>query len=298
MTNPNTNQKNDVRYYTSSGEIAKAIQKQAMNNRIIVPFRPPVNTDKIISKITADMFEANDLYSSIHKYGNKDFMTMQMKRIGFSGKSESFDEPVLTVYGMMMTGLVTVANEGTQSTHIYTLNQNLAIGMCGKAAVQTAFEGTKEHPENVKKNCITCFEIIPQRAADKWVYDCQPALYECKKNQTVTYTLSILYLRNKLYRLLLNNVVNIQYYDIKEKTVKDIYTSLSASGLSGIMEEKVYMKIMKGVIDEKKMATLKLPVLNSEKSGFAEIFIPSVAKLDYKKAGLIVGNKFDPFDKN
>lgn len=295
MTNPNP--KNDTRYYALPGKITRLIQKQAMNERIIVPFRPPVNTDKIISKITADMFEANVLYGSFHRYGNKDFMTMQMKRIGFSGKAESFDEPVLTVYGMMMTGLVTVANEGTQSTHIYTLNPNLAIGMCGKAAVQVAFDDTKEHPENVRKNCITCFEIIPQRAADKWVYDCQPALYECRKNQTVTYTLSILYLRNRLYCLLLNNAVNIQYYDIKEKAVREIYTSLSASGLSGIMEEKVYTKMMKGVIDEKKMATLKLPVLNSEKSGFAEIFIPSIAKLEYKKAGLIVGNKFDPCEK-
>ena len=63
---------------------------------------------------------------------------------------------------------------------------------------------------------------------------------KCKKEQLVTYTLSILKLRNKIISQLLRGILDIQYFDIKTRTVRDITTSLSQSGLSNIMEAKVY----------------------------------------------------------
>ena len=63
---------------------------------------------------------------------------------------------------------------------------------------------------------------------------------KCKKEQLVTYTLSILKLRNKIISQLLSGILDIQYFDIKTRTVRDITTSLSQSGLSNIMEAKVY----------------------------------------------------------
>ncbi|MDE6709567.1 MAG: hypothetical protein K2J76_03655, partial [Oscillospiraceae bacterium] len=234
------------------------------------------------------------LFGSFHQYSHKDFMTIQMKRIGFSGSSECFDEPILTIYGMMMTGLVTVAESGKQSTHIYTLNPKLAVYICGKAKVGSVINETKEHPCDVKKNGISCLEIIPQRKT----YDCQPAYYKCKKEQLVTYTLSILKLRNKIISQLLSGILDIQYFDTKTRTVRDITTSLSQSGLSNIMEAKVYQRIVKEMIDEKKMATLKLPVLHSDNSEMAEIFVPSLMNYKYQTAGLLLGKKFDPFNKS
>ena len=225
-------------------------------------------------------------------------MTIQMKRIGFSGSSECFDEPILTIYGMMMTGLVTVAESGKQNTHLYTLNPKLAVYMCGKAAVGFIINETKEHPCDVKKNGISCLEIIPQRT-DTWTYDCQPAYYKCKKEQLVTYTLSILKLRNKIISQLLSGILDIQYFDIKTRTIRgDITTSLCQNGLANIMEAKVYQRIMKEMIDEKKMATLKLPVLHSDNSEMAEIFIPAIMGYKYQTAGLLLGKKFDPFNKS
>lgn len=223
-------------------------------------------------------------------------MTIQMNRIGFSGKPASFDEPVLTVYGMMMTGLVTVADGGSHSTHIYTLNPNLAKMMCGDTTVGSVVGSIKEQPMSVKKGSIMCLEIIPQRAKDKWVYDCQAALFECKKKQTITYTLSILCIRNNMISQLMKNILDIQFFDLKSQAVKDISTTLSRDAFSSIMDENVYNKMMRGVIDEKKMATLKLPVIGSN-SELAEVFIPSIIGYTYRPTGLIVGNKFDPFEK-
>lgn len=285
-------------YYIESKQMAAFMTREAALGHIVVPFRPPMSIDSRVKIITPEDFDIRVLFGSFHKYTHKDFMTIQMKRIGFSGSSECFEEPILTVYGMMMTGLVTVAESGTHTTHIYTLNPKLAGFMCGKAAVKTAIEDTKENVCNIKKNSITCFEIIPQRANNTWVYDCQPAFYELKKKQTVAYTLSLLNMRNKIISQLLSGILDIQYFDIKSHTVRDITTSLSQSGLSNIMEEKVYSRIVKGVIDEKKMATLKLPVLHSDKSEMAEIFIPSIMSYSYQTAGLLLGKKFDPFNKS
>lgn len=288
----------DEHYYIDSKPIAAFITREAAMGRTTVPFRPPMSIDSRVTIIKPDDFNIKTLFGSFHKYSHKDFMTMQMKRIGFSGSSECFDEPILTVYGMMMTGLLTVAESGKQNTRIYTLNPKLAVYMCGKAAVGAVINETKEHSCDVKKNGISCLEIIPQRTNDTWTYDCQPAYYKCKKDQTVTYTLSILKLRNKIIAQLLSGILNIQYFDIKTRTVKDITTSLSQSGLANIMDEKVYQQVMKGVIDEKKMATLKLPVLHSDDSGMAEIFIPSIMNYSYQTAGLLLGKKFEPSKKS
>ncbi|MDE6746475.1 MAG: hypothetical protein K2J72_07535 [Oscillospiraceae bacterium] len=286
----------DEHYYIDSKPIASFITKEAAMGRIVVPFRPPMSIDSRVTIIKPDDFNIKTLFGSFHKYTHKDFMTIQMKRIGFSGSSE-FSEPILVIYGEMMTGLVTVAESGKQSTHIYTLNPKLAVYMCGKAAVGAVINETKEHPCDVKKNGISCLEIIPQRKNDVWTYDCQPAYYKCKKEQLVTYTLSILKLRNKIISQLLSGILDIQYFDIKTRTVRDITTSLSQSGLSNIMEAKVYQRIMKEMIDEKKMATLKLPVLHSD-SEMAEIFIPAIMSYKYQTAGLLLGKKFDPFNKS
>ena len=121
---------------------------------------------------------------------------------------------------------------------------------------------------------------------------------KCKKEQLVTYTLSILKLRNKIISQLLSGILDIQYFDIKTHRVCDITTSLSQSGLSNIMEAKVYQRIMKEMIDEKKMATLKLPVLHSDNSEMVEIFIPAIMSYKYQTAGLLLGKKFDPFNKS
>ncbi|MCM1328121.1 MAG: hypothetical protein NC253_01655 [Ruminococcus sp.] len=261
------------------------------------PVKPPMSIANRVKLITPECFDIKVLYGSFLKYSHKDFMTIQMNRIGFSGKSESFNEPVLTVYGMMMTGLVTVADGTSQSTHIYTLNPNLAKMMCGNTTVESVIGDIKEQPINVKKISIMCLEIIPQRAKSTWVYDCQPALFECKKKQTVTYTLSILCIRNRMISQLRSNILDIQFFDLKLQAVRDISTTLSRDALSAIMDENVYSKVARGVIDEKKMATLKLPVIGSDNSGFAEVFIPSIIGYTYRPAGLIVGNKFAPSAK-
>lgn len=287
----------DEHFYIDSKPIASFITKEAAMGRIVVPFRPPMSIDKMVRVITPEFFDVRTLFGSFHQYSHKDFMTIQMKRIGFSGSSECFDEPILTIYGMMMTGLVTVAESGKQNTHIYTLNPKLAVYMCGKAAVGSVINESKEHPCDVKKNGISCLEIIPQRT-DTWTYDCQPAYYKYKKEQLVTYTLSILKLRNKIISQLLSGILDIQYFDIKTRTVRDITTSLSQTGLANIMEAKVYQRIMKEMIDEKKMATLKLPVLHSDNSEMAEIFIPAIMSYNYQTAGLLLGKKFDPFNKS
>lgn len=292
-----TNNNNSDSRYISSSNMAAQIRREAAMGRIVTPFRPPMSIDDRVTVITPEAFNAKTLYGRFLKYSHKDFMTIQMNRIGFNGKSESFDEPVLTVYGMMTTGLVTVSDSGTHSAHLYTLNPQLATLMCGKAAVRVVIDDVKEQPINVKKNSITCFEIIPQRVDNIWVYDCQPAFYECRKKQMITFTLSILYLRNKIISQLLNNVLDIQYFDVKSQTVRDISTTLSQSALSAIMEQKVYERIRKGVIDEKKTVTLKLPVLYSANSDMAEVFIPSIVKYTFKQGGLILGKKFDPFVK-
>lgn len=289
----------DEHYYIDSKPIAAFITREAAMGRIVVPFRPPMSIDSRVTIIKPDFFDIRVLFGNFHKYSHKDFMTIQMKRIGFSGSSECFDEPILTIYGMMMTGLVTVAESGKQNTHIYTLNPKLAVYMCGKAAVGSVINETKENPIDVKKNSISCLEIIPQRKNDIWTYDCQPAYYKFKKEQLVTYTLSILKLRNKIISQLLSGILDIQYFDIKTHTVRDITTSLSQTGLANIMEAKVYQRIIKEeLMDEKKMATLKLPVLHSDNSEMAEIFIPSIMNYKYQTAGLLLGKKFDPFNKS
>lgn len=230
----------DEHNYIESKEMASFLTREAAMGHIVVPFRPPMSIDSRVTVIKPDVFNIRVLFGNFHKYSFKDFMTIQMKRIGFSGSSECFDEPILVIYGMMMTGLVTVAESGTQSTHIYTLNPKLTGYMCGKAAMKSVTEETKEHPCDVKKNSISCFEIIPQRTDNTWVYDCQPAYYKYKKEQTVSYTLSLLNMRNKIISQLLSGILDIQYFDIKTRTVKDITTSLSQSGLANIMEAKVY----------------------------------------------------------
>lgn len=288
----------DEHFYIDSKPIASFITKEAAMGRIVVPFRPPMSIDSRVTIIKPDDFNIKTLFGSFHQYSHKDFMTIQMKRIGFSGCSECFDEPILTIYGMMMTGLVTVAESGKQSTHIYTLNPKLAVYICGKAAVGSVINETKEHPSDVKKNGISCLEIIPQRTNDTWTYDCQPAYYKYKKEQLVTYTLSILKLRNKIISQLLSGILDIQYFDIKTHKVLDITTSLSRSGLSNIMEEKVYQRVVKIGIDEKKMATLNLPILHSDNSEMVEIFIPAIMGYKYQTAGLLLGKKFDPFNKS
>ena len=63
---------------------------------------------------------------------------------------------------------------------------------------------------------------------------------KCKKEQLVTYTLSILKLRNKIISQLLSGILDIQYFDIKTRTVRDITTSLNQSGLVNIMTAEVY----------------------------------------------------------
>lgn len=55
---------------------------------------------------------------------------------------------------------------------------------------------------------------------------------------------------------------------------------------------------MEGVIDEKRMATLKLSVLQSSPNELAEIFMPSISALSFKSTGLITGGKFDTFKGN
>lgn len=288
----------DEHFYIDSKPIAAFITREAAMGRIVVPFRPPMSIDSRVTIIKPDDFNIKTLFGSFHQYSHKDFMTIQMKRIGFSGSSECFDEPILTIYGMMMTGLVTVAESGKQSTRIFTLNPKLSVYICGsKAVVGSVITETKEHPCDVKKNGISCLEIIPQMT-NTWTYDCQPAYYKCKKEQLVTYTLSILKLRNKIISQLLSGILDIQYFDIKTRTVRDITTSLSQTGLANIMEAKVYQRIMKEMIDEKKMATLKLPVLHSDNSEMAEIFIPAIMGYKYQTAGLLLGKKFDPFNKS
>lgn len=285
----------DGHYYISTSQLAGVIKSEAALNRIISPFRPPLSTAAAVRVITPDFFDIKVLFGSFHKYPYKEIMEMQMKRIGYSGDANSFNEPILTVYGMMMTGLVTVANGGTQSTHLYTLNPRLASYLCGNSAVKVIFGDTKETPLDLKKNTITCMEIIPKREQDRWAFECQPAFFELKKNQTISYTLSILNMRGGLLSQLLRGILDIQYFDMKTKQIRNITACLSQSALSAIMDEKVYQRIMRGVIDEKKMATLKLPVLQSEPNELAEVFIPSISAWSYRSAGLITGNRFDPF---
>lgn len=286
---------NDAHYYASSSDIASMIIREAAMGNALVPFRPPMSTAEAVKEIAPDFFNIKVLYGSFQKYPHKDIMQMQLKRIGYSGNANSFSEPVLTVYGMMMTGIVTVANGGTQSTHLYTLNPRLASYLCGNSAVKVIFNDTKETPLDLKKNTITCIEIIPKREQDRWSFECQPAFFELKKNQMISYTLSILNTRARLISRLLQCIVDIQYFDMKNQEIRKISTCLSQSALSAIMDERVYNRIMKGVIDEKKMATLKLPVLQSDPNELAEVFIPSISAVNVRSAGLITGSKFDPF---
>jgi|GEM_PF-5144847 len=288
----------DGHYYVSSSDIASKINGEAAAGRIIVPFRPPMSTAAAVREITPDFFYAKTLYGSFHKYPHKDIMEIQMKRIGYSGDADSFDEPVLTVYGMMMTGLVTAVNSGTQITRLYTLNPRLASYFCGNSAVKVIFSSTRETSIDLKKNAITCMEIIPKREQDRWSFDCQPAFFELKKNQMISYTLSLLGVRERLISYLFRNIVDIKYFDMKKQEIRNISTCLSQSVLSAIMDEKAYGQIIGGVIDEKRMATLKLPVLQSSPNELAEIFMPSISALSFKSTGLITGGKFDPFKGN
>lgn len=288
----------DGHCYVSSSDIASKINGEAAAGRIIVPFRPPMSTVAAVREITPDFFYAKTLYGSFHKYSHKDIMEIQMKRIGYSDDADSFNEPVLTVYGMMITGLVTAVNSGTQSTRLYTLNPRLASYFCGNSAVKIIFNDTKETPIDLKKNAITCMEIIPKREQDRWSFDCQPAFFELKKDQMISYTLSLLGVRRRLISYLFRNIVDIQYFDMKKQEIRNISTCLSQSALSAIMDEKIYERIMEGVIDEKRMAALKLPVLQSSPNELAEIFMPSISALSFKGADLITGSKFDPFKGN
>ena len=96
----------DEHYYIDYKAVSVFITKEAAMGRIVVPLRPPMSIDSRVTIIKPDDFNIKTLFGSFHQYSHKDFMTIQMKRIGFNGSSsDCFNEPILTTYGMMSKGI-------------------------------------------------------------------------------------------------------------------------------------------------------------------------------------------------
>jgi len=291
--------RNDIQCYVAVKQVLQLIETTFKNAKIITPFIPEIGMEERYQLITADNIPVSAMLGSFHNYAISEFLPLQIKRIGGS-KETDFKSPILTIYGMMMSGIVLVCDGTTQKTHIYTLNPTLANYMCdNKLSITDVMSEIKEDIENTSKNNILCIEIIPVKINNTWMFQCQKAVFKLRtSSQIITYATSILLIRNTLMSKLKTHIFTIRYYDSKAKKNKELVTTLSQHTLSQLMNKDTYCKMISETIDETKAMTLKLPELNNiHTSNMVELFIPSIIDLTARPATLLMRDKFNPYTK-
>lgn len=295
--------------HISSEEKAQQIEESAEEEQIVVPFKPPHSLESRVKIITTDFFDANDLFGNNRgEYKNAEFLAIQMKRIGLDLQhfvdgewsnidtlKQSFQEPVLSVYGMMESGIMVTANKGTTETHIYTRNLELVRQNCGNYYADAMRGILLDQYGTAQKNHINCYELIPD---NNKLWSCEPTVYVHTTDRTVTYALSLSAVRRQILSKLFDGVLEVEYYDFATQTIRHIVTTLKESVLSNIAEESVRANILDNLYDEKHMMSLNLPVLCGESKGIetAEVFLPAILNYNFHENHFGWNSGYDPFE--
>ena len=292
-------QRRNIHYYIALQQMLRQVEEAFKEGKMLTPFASVCGSNVRFKIITADNLPVSAVMGSFQNYTISEFLPIQIKRIG-GAKEADFKSPIMTVYGMMMSGVVLVCEGVNQKTHVYTLNPTLAVSMCkDNATVTEVMKDIREKVDEVSKNSIKCIEIIPVKINNKWSFQCQSAVFKLRAaSQTIAYAASILLMRNNIASKLKGNILNVTYYDAKSKTTKNLVTTLSQLTLAAIMNQETYSKIVSEVIDETKAMTLRLPELNDiHSSNMVDLFIPSIVEINSRPATILMRDKFNPYAK-
>lgn len=264
----------DSQNLVTSKRITSLISDCTGNEQLIVPFKPPMSSETRVKIITPDFFTADELFGHNKNYSHGEVIVMHLQRAGFNGDmrnlAKTFQSPMLAVYGMLRTGLVTIADLGTHQTHLYTLNSGIINKLCGNK---------KQGESHAGKNSIfDCTEITAEKSMSSSIGECTCTVtaYGCTNRQTIIYTKSLLDMRKRLLDQLVKGVMQIGYFDFERKSPRRITTTLNDKALSTVMSKTAYEQMLQGVVDERRMATIQIPDLSGKRPRMANVFIPSI----------------------
>lgn len=264
----------DSQNYVTSKRITTLISECMGNEQLVVPFKPPMSSEARVKVVTPDFFTADELFGHSKSFTHGEVIMLHLQRVCFSGNMKdlinAFKSPILATYGMLRTGLVTVADMGSHQTHLYTLNSGLINKLC---------DNKKQGESHAGKNSIfDCVEIIAEKSMADHIgeFTCTPTAYRCTNRQTILYTKSLLDMRKRLLDQLVKGVLQIDYFDLEAKSPRRITTTLNSKALSSVMPKSAYEQMLRGVVDERRMATLQVPDLSGKRPSMVNVFIPSI----------------------
>lgn len=253
--------------------ITTLINECTGKDQLVVPFKSPLSSESRIKVVIPDFFTETELFNHGKNYTHGEFIKQHLQRVGFNGDMEefvkAFQSPILAAYGMLRTGLVTVADFCSHRTHLYTLNGGIVNKLCGK----------KHGEGNVsKKNLAECIEIAAEESMASRIGECSCATvsYICNAKHMVVYTKSLLDIRKRILDQLTKGVMQIGYFDFAAKSPRRITTTLNGKALSSVMPKSAYEQMLQGVVDERRMATIQVPDLSGKRPSMANVFIPSI----------------------
>lgn len=262
----------DSENFVTSKRITTLINECTGKEQLVVPFKPPLSSETRVNVVISDFFTSDELLRHGKNFTHGEVLLMHLQRVGFDGDMrkfvKAFQSPILATYGMLRTGLVTVADMGRHQTHLFTLNSGIINKFCGNKKQGESHAG--------KKNIIDCVEIVAEKSmADRiGEFSCTPTAYRCTNRQTIIYTKSLLDVRKRILDQLVKGVMQIGYFDFDAKSPRRITTTLNEKALSSVMPKSAYEQMLQGVVDERRMGTIQVPDLSTKH--MALVFIPSI----------------------
>ena len=205
---------------TALGIVTKAYNEY----KFPVPFKPPVGISDRFMQITIDDFPKGSLLESYLDYSQSELLAIHMKRLGNTVDEDNIKSGILTVYVMMLHGIVVVGGPDSfgGTTRYYTLNPDLAANMCGRENVDQVTESIRENAFSIFEDNIKCYEIIPKdfdTSFETGEFDCAQGILYMERCQTITFLESALRLRDEFIRKIKRCSFNIEYYDIFTKEI-------------------------------------------------------------------------------